>query len=90
MFLLYNPLGAAFYLYLYLSLSPLSEIKGPSPLQQLRFFSPWNHVSASPTFHDVATFHPLVLHFVLLAFRSILGYLEFDIYLSCVRGTKQA
>lgn len=49
------------------SLSLLSAIRGPSPLQYPQFFSPPTQFSTGPTFQDVAVFLPLVVQFCSLS-----------------------
>lgn len=65
----------------------LSEIKASSLLWHPQFFSPLSHVS---TFYDIASFLPLVMQFVLSAFRLISSVFGMIWYLfSCVLGMRQ-
>ena len=69
---------------LFLSLSSL-HIRAPSPLQHPQFLSLPN-LSKTPTFHDVAIFHPLDVQFVLSVLRLISWVFRiFDIYLGVFR-----
>ena len=59
-----------------LSLSPFSPMQAISPLQHPLSVSPPNHLSALPTFVDVASSLHVVVNFVPSVFRLISGVLE--------------
>lgn len=73
------------------SLTTLLITRPPSPLQHPQFFHPPNHLSAAPTFHDVAIFLPLGMQFVPAVLRSISSLFRMIWYFSgCVHGRRQA
>ena len=71
--------------------APRSVTRSLSPLQHLWFFSPPNHISAPPTFHNVASLLPPGVQFVLSVLRLISCVFRMILYLSgCVWGRKQS
>ena len=68
------------------SLLLISSWSGLPFLQSIRFFSPQNHISTPPTFHDVA-FSLLVVWFVLSVLRPISWVFRwFNVYLAVFEG----
>ena len=73
-----------------LSFSPLSLLRALSPLWHQWLFSPQKPGSKPPTFHNVASFLPLVVQCVLSVVRLISWVFRMISYLSsCIPGTRQ-